>query len=299
MEYTGYLFASFAGEHLEDGEQIYFSLSRDGLHWQDLNGGKPVLTTNVGECGARDPFVIRMPKNDGGNKYYLIATDLRIYSGKGWEIAQYSASRSLLVWESDDLVKWEGPVMHELAVEGAGCLWAPEAIYDEKTDSAMIFFASMVERKQRIYRTFTKDFRTFSPVELYLEKDNHVIDTTMIKVEDTYYRYSKDETEKIIMVEKSHSLNGPFDRIHSEPLDTFFGVEGPEIFKFNDRDEWCLIVDRFATGKGYIPMVSDDLSTGKFRILDDTEFNFSGTLKRHGGIIAITEDEYQALSKKY
>ena len=53
MEKKGYLFAHFTGEQ-KDGEQIYFSLSRDLLHWEDLNGGKPVLRSEIGEKGARD-----------------------------------------------------------------------------------------------------------------------------------------------------------------------------------------------------------------------------------------------------
>ena len=71
---AGYLFVHFIGEE-KDGEQIYFSLSRDGLHWSDLNGGKPALYSGIGTCGVRDPFPIRSPL-DG--KIYLIATDLRI-----------------------------------------------------------------------------------------------------------------------------------------------------------------------------------------------------------------------------
>lgn len=42
--YTGYLFVHFTGEE-KLGEQIYFALSRDGLHWMDLNEGKPVLVS--------------------------------------------------------------------------------------------------------------------------------------------------------------------------------------------------------------------------------------------------------------
>ena len=72
-----------------------------------------------------------------------------------------------------------------------------------------------------------------------------------------------------------------------------------EIFKFNDREEWCLIVDRFATHKGYLPLITDDLSSGVFRILDDAEFDMGQTVKRHGGVLPITEDEYQALIKKW
>ena len=41
-----YLFIYFIGEQ-EDGEQVYFSVSSDGLHWEDLNQGKPVLVRKV------------------------------------------------------------------------------------------------------------------------------------------------------------------------------------------------------------------------------------------------------------
>ena len=76
---SAYLFAHFIGEE-KDGEQVYFSVSTDGLHWQDLNDSKPVLRSSIGERGARDPFIVRDP-NSG--VYYLIATDLRIEAGKG------------------------------------------------------------------------------------------------------------------------------------------------------------------------------------------------------------------------
>ena len=45
---TGYLFVHFTGEE-KLGEQIYFALSRDGLHWMDLNNGNPVLLSDIGE----------------------------------------------------------------------------------------------------------------------------------------------------------------------------------------------------------------------------------------------------------
>ena len=48
--YVGYLFSYFTGESAADSEQIYFGLSRgnDPLHYIDLNGNQPVLTSNVG-----------------------------------------------------------------------------------------------------------------------------------------------------------------------------------------------------------------------------------------------------------
>ena len=43
MDMAGYLFVHFTGED-KDGEQIYFSLSRDGLHWEDLYCRLPGFT---------------------------------------------------------------------------------------------------------------------------------------------------------------------------------------------------------------------------------------------------------------
>ncbi len=306
MKNTGYLFVHFIGEQ-EDGEQIYFSLSRDGLYWEDLNGGKPVLRSHIGEGGVRDPFLIRSPWLENGKaKYYLIATDLRIGAGKGWQVAQYEGSRDIIVWESENLTDWSGPAARRVGIEEAGCVWAPEAIYDEEKDAIMVFWASMTRRpgddgpKQRIYASYTKDFQSFTEPSLYLESENHVIDTTIIRAQDGYYRYSKDETEKNIRVDYSTSLAPEtFRRLPSDTLQNLYGVEGPEIYKFNDREEWCLIVDRFAARKGYLPLVSNNLSTGHFRILEDGQFCMGQTRKRHGGVLNITEEEYRALWERY
>ena len=300
MSYGGYLFVHFIGEKA-DGEQVYFSVSRDGLHWGELNGGEPVLRSGIGEMGARDPFLIRSPweGKDGNAKFYLIATDLRIASGKGWEVAQYSGSRDILVWESDDLVSWKGPRAHTAGVLGAGCVWAPEAVYDEEKDAILVFWASMVERKQRIYASYTKDFRSFSEPFLFLEKENHVIDSTIIRTEEGYYRYTKDETVKSICVDFGRTLHTEdFHEVKSETLSRLYGVEGPEIFRLR-QGSWCLIVDRFAAGKGYLPLVADRLDSGEFRVLDEGEFDMGVTIKRHGGVIPVTEQEYDRLCAFY
>lgn len=294
MTYAGYLFVHFTGDQ-KDGEQIYFSLSRDGLHWKDLKEGQPVLRSEIGEMGVRDPFLIRTP-----DMFCLIATDLRIEAGKGWETAQYGGSRDILVWKSDDLVNWQGPQAHTIGVDGAGCVWAPEAVYDEEQDAFLVFWASMVDRKQKIYASYTRDFDNFTEPFVFLEKDNHVIDSTIIRTEQGYYRYTKDETVKTICIDFSKTLHSAdFKEVKSATLEELYGVEGPEIFQFNDRKEWCLIVDRFAAQKGYLPLVTDDLAGGEFRILNDSEFDMGYTRKRHGGVIPITEEEYQRLTDQY
>ena len=296
---AGYLFAHFIGDD-GDGEQIYFSLSKDGLHWSDLNNGEIVLRSTIGEKGARDPFLIR---DDKKRKYYLIATDLRIAAGKGWGVAQYEGSRDMLIWESEDLVKWSDVRAVTIGVEGAGCVWAPECIYDEVKGKFMVFWASMIklegdtEPKQRIYASYTEDFRDFSEPFVYIECENHVIDTTMVYDNGWYYRFSKDETTKKIRMDKSNSLDkDSFKQVEVKLLDELFGLEGPEIYKLPDG-RWCLIADQFATHKGYLPMICTSLEKADFEIA--TEYDLGKNKKRHGGVLELTDVEMECISKFY
>ena len=302
MDYSGYLFVHFTGES-EIGEQIYFSLSRDGLHWTDLNNGNPVIVSKVCEKGVRDPFILR---NRLDGRFYIISTDLRIANGKGWGAAQFEGSRNLMVCSSDDLINWTDAEPVEIGIEGAGCVWAPEAVFDEQKGKYLVFWASMVKvegdenAKQRIYKSYTEDFKTFTKPELYIERENHVIDTTILEYKGTYYRFSKDETTKNIIGDMSKNVSdGPFEKLNAPEVEKLIGVEGPAGFKFNDREEWCLMVDRFAEGKGYLPIVTKDISEGEFTVLNESEYDMGATKKRHGSVLNITEEEYAGLAEKY
>lgn len=294
---AAYLFAHFIGEE-KDGEQIYFSVSRDGLHWKDLNNGTPVLFSRTGTLGVRDPFLVRDPKT---GTIYLIATDLRIEAGRGWEDAQEKGSKRIIVWETKDLVHWSKEWSCEVGISGAGCVWAPEAVFDKEKDAFLVFFASKVkyegdaEGKHRIYAAYTKDFKAFSETFLYMEKKCDVIDTTILESGGQYYRISKDETDKRLILESSDSLTGEFVRIESPTLAALKGVEGPEGFLLPDGKTWCLIADQFMTGKGYLPMLTENLASGDFRILAPEEYDMGKIKKRHGGVLKITDEEYERL----
>lgn len=296
-----YLFTHFTGEH-KNGEQLYFSVSRDGLFWTDLNSRQPVLTSKIGEKGIRDPFIVKNPKT---GRYYIIATDLRIEAGKGWETAQYAGSRDIIVWQSDDLVNWSKERAVTPSVESAGCAWAPEAVWDEKSGKFFMFWASMVkeagdsEAKQRIYSTFTEDFVSFTPTEKYIERERHTIDTTILPYGGFYYRFSKDEVTKRVILEKGRELTGEFEAVNSPVLADLEGVEGPECYILPDGKTVCLIVDRFSKGLGYLPLVTEDIENIDFKILDDSEFNFDKAKKRHGSVIEISEEEYRRLCIAY
>ena len=311
-DYTDYFFAYFAGEGYSDGEQIYFASSKDGLNWDDLNANNPVLTSTLGEEGVRDPYIIR---SEEGDKFYLIATDLKIYNGNGWTAAQEAGSQSIMVWESTDLVNWSEQRMVEISADiSAGCTWAPECYYDELTGEYVVYWASKTSAddyaKQRVYYAKTRDFYSFTEPQVFIENDESSIDTTIIYDEETgmYYRYTKNEGSntndlgaltKTVFVEKSATLLGEWTHIESESLNENQWVEGPAIFKFNSDDKdgyYCLLVDDFG-GIGYYPLVSDDLTSGEFEVPSDAYV--MPTRARHGTPIRITAEEYAAVMNAY
>lgn len=290
---NNFLFVHFTGEH-ETGEQVYFSVSQDGRHFTDLNGGKIILRSTIGEKGVRDPFVVRDEKN---GKFYLIATDLRIANGKGWQIAQNAGSTKIVIWESHDLIYWSQPWLLSVGLKDAGNVWAPEVIFDKKLGRFLVFWASKTAGKHKMYGAYTDDFKTLDEPFLFLEKDNDVIDSTIIEKDGVYYRFTKDETTSRIIMEKSRKLIGDYETVVSDVLANLEGVEGPEIYP--TEAGWSLIVDQFKADKGYLVMSTLDLEKQDFTILSETDYDFGQTKKRHGGVMTITDEEYHRLLKYY
>ncbi|MDD2973215.1 MAG: Ig-like domain-containing protein, partial [Lachnospiraceae bacterium] len=323
--FTKYLFAYFTGDGGAQTEQIYFSTSKDGLYWDQMNDGNPVLKSTMGDKGVRDPFIIRSPE---GDKFYLIATDLRIASGAGWGAAQTAGSQYIMVWESTDCVNWGEQRMCKVAMDTAGCTWAPEAFYDDETGEYVVFWASKVSddnySTHQIYYAATRDFYHFSEPKVWITLYNtsgdmlSIIDTSVIAVTDdsgkkTYYRFSKNESStpisssepnggKYTIMEKSDSLMGEWTRMDSDfLLDSSNQYrEGGTCFKFNGEDKWCLLLDNFGGG-GYYPCVTTDLGTGEFTKLSSEEYSFtiSDGVIRHGTVIGLTEEEYKAVMTKW
>lgn len=274
-DFSGYLFGHFIGEGSSQEEQIYFAVSEDGLNFTDMNGGVPVLVSDVGEKGVRDPYLYRSPE---GDRFFLIATDLSIFHRGGWfqnEQGYYDASttgsHNLVLWESTDLVHWGEPKLLPVAPEHAGMAWAPEMIYCEETGEYIIFFSSSImnpETKYKakpnaIYYVATRDFVHFSETKLFIDnqtdgetdgKAREIIDTTVIKIGDFYYSASKDgdnfEANGGIRIMKNRNLLDADGWEKVLDLDELgldvsaLGInrldngalEGPELFRYNRKD---------------------------------------------------------------
>jgi sucrose-6-phosphate hydrolase SacC (GH32 family) len=305
---AGYLLVHFTGDSA-DGEQIYFATSSDGLHWQDLNHSQPVLRSDLGDKGVRDPSIIR---SADGKKFYILATDLRMANGKGWDAAMHKGSTSLIIFESTDLVHWSRARKVDVAgaIPGAGCAWAPEAIYDDTTGEYVVYWATISPLngidKPRIYYSKTRDFVTFTPAKIYIDRPEAVgiIDTQIVKMDDASsgYRYYRASGDGQITLEGSQRILGEWKTIGDLRAVGLTGkqVEGPILYKINSTGQWALWVDQFAAGKGYLSLVSSDLSRAdNFRILRANEYSLGQSQKRHGSILSITPDEYRQVLSHY
>ncbi len=302
---SAYLFAHFIGES-PTGEQIHFAVSEDGLHWTDLNDSQPVLVSELGDKGVRDPSIIRAPD---GEKFYLLATDLRIANGKGWKAATTTGSTALVIWESTDLIHWSEPWLADVAgaIPQAGCAWAPEAIYDETTADYFVYWATISpvdgQRMARIYSAHTKNFRTFTVPQLYIARDDHdIIDTQIIPAPGARHRFFRVSCDGQITFEVSDGLTGPWTRTGDLAYLGFTGqqVEGPILFQFNGAKKWGLLMDQYSSHRGYLPFVSADLDAVEgFHAVAAPDYHLGASLKRHGGVLNITRAEYDALRARW
>ena len=241
-DYKAYLFGHFVGESygtgsgknaVATGEQMFFALADvgQGLKFKDMNGStssklKPVLSSKIGERGVRDPYICRSPE---GDTFYLIATDLSVYTRGGWNNnanqATKTGSHSIILWESHDLVNWTEERQIEVARADAGMAWAPEMIYCEETGEYLIFFSSTILddvskgtnakilERDCVYYTTTRDFHHFGETKKFIpnvkypdgytnkeETDQYainndyrkVIDGSVMKIGDWYYSACKD-----------------------------------------------------------------------------------------------------------
>lgn len=104
---------------------------------------------------------------------------------------------------------------------------------------------------------------------------------------------------------KDESTGNHFKKIPQSTLDGLKGeyYEGATMFKFIDRDEWCVMIDHYeGTSKPrYEPFVTTDLSEDNSitKMPQGTYGREGGDVGCHGGMIPITVDEYNRMVKYY
>ena len=181
--------------------------------------------------------------------------------------------------------------------------WAPEIYYDDQSQKYLIYWSTTIPGRfpdtentgdkgrggklnHRIYCVTTKDFETYSETRLFYDDGFNVIDVTIVKDDDRYVMFVKDETrypvaKKNIRVAFSDKLEGPYGHA-SEPISPDW-VEGPTVLKI--ADTWYLYYDGY-TRHRYEGVRSKDLKNWE-SITDKLSFP-KGT--RHGTAFIVTDE---------
>lgn len=282
-----YVFSYFTGVGKSG---LHLAWSTDGLRWEALAGGRPLLSPKVGRGLMRDPYIVRGP--DG--VFYLLWTTHGLDRGFG-----LASSLDLITWSEQRYI----PIME--SVPGAKNCWAPEMVWDPQTEQWVIFWSSTVEGKfpetlpagddgwnHRIYRSTTRDWQEFSPPEVFYDPGFNCIDATIVPFEGRYVMVLKNETRKPpaknLCVAFADRILGPWSPA-SEPFSPpGVWVEGPSVLRVG---EWYYIYFDKYTMNQYGVMRTQD-----FRHFEDMSAQFVYPAgMRHGTAFAVPEEIFSKL----
>lgn len=289
----GYLFA-----HTTKGNygRMYYSVSKDGLRWKLLNQGQHIFSDYRGQ-----PDITR--GHDG--RFYLVGN--------------HSMDPHVLIWSSKDLIQWThhstfSPDLTSVpgfktSIRFVG---APKVFYDE-TEKVYILtwnspsLPSAKDDPERFWlsmRTLvvtSPDLVSFSSPRLLFPFDFATIHTIIRRQGTRYYAILKDErvpsfectTGKSIRISSAPSIDGPWTS-PSAPVTPNYR-EAQSVIRRADG-VWLLYYEQY-------PGVQYELSTapsldgpwyarynGEYAVPPET---------RHGGMIAITQEEYANLVAAY
>ena len=298
-----YLFAHMT--HNDYG-RLYYSVSLDGLHWENLNSGKRVFEDYKGH-----PDICKGP--DG--KYYI--------AGNTGDDA-----KTINIWISDDLITWKkhsdytpdlkSTPDYANALQRIG---APKLYYDQDSQKFIMTWhtphldgtkedSERYWASQRTLYVLSKDLKTFegTPKRLF-DWDMGTIDVFIRKIGDSYYAVIKDETYptlywttgKTIRIAKSKSLLGPYSLPQQSISPNF--REAPMLIPSPDDKIWYMYYEQYP-GVSYGLSIADNpngpwfQASGYTFFADWDKYSFPEKV-RHGCMITISKKEYDGLVKKF
>lgn len=295
-EEGGYLFAHMTNENYGS---LFYSVSRDGYHWETLNSGNSVLPAYAGH-----PDIMK-----GRDAYYMIG----VKRGTGIP----------MLWRSEDLVSWKGTKLSKSIFNKIKPLYgyeneedwygAPKLFYDKDEDNYIITWhaGNMGNGETReewaSKRTFyieTKDFKTFSdPKFLFAftgyDENLATIDVIIRKIDGVYYAIVKDErwedeypeTAKTVRIARSKGgALGPYE--NPGPALTSPKREAPTLVMSADEGKFWIYCERYPYY--YELYTADSIESDNW-----TSEPFEGPKARHGCVVRVSEAEYQSITSTY
>lgn len=288
---------------------LHYSVSLDGLHWRQLNGGRPVSDDYHGHASiARGP--------DG--RYFLVGN-------------KSDNDPFIRFWVSTDLIQWKPygtykPDLkaiphHANALQAIG---APKLFFDKASGEFLLTWHTPTvpgvpqdpERywaSQRTLYVVSRDLKRFEgkPRRLF-NWDMATIDTVIEPNDDGgkgYCAIIKDErypsynwtTGKTIRMSCAPSLTGPYP-LPGPPLSPNFR-EAPTLIRAPNNRDWLLYYEQYA-GTSYGLSKAPRLAGPWYQVSGNSgvpawdRFVMPAGL-RHGSMIAISRKQYDAIVAAY
>ncbi|KAG9232276.1 glycosyl hydrolase [Amylocarpus encephaloides] len=304
---VGYLGVFFLG----NAPDIYFYLSNgnNALSFKALNKGNAILNPSLGTGGVRDPSIIAGAGAEAGKKWYIIGTDLNI-AKTTWDASQRKGSLKIYIWESTDMINWGTERLVQVENNNAGMVWAPDAIWDPAKGQYLVHWASRFysasdsshtgsSGANQIRYAYTSDFKTFSaPQTLINASPTAIIDLSILQLgANSFARFIKNESATNVYMERSDTgLFGTWTRPGGGTTFIHSGVEGPYAYADNVTPGKVVLLLDYYGSDGYRPFTSTNLNANAWRDADRSGFPKN---LRHGSVIGITKDKYDALNARW
>jgi hypothetical protein len=283
---------------------LYYSVSLDGLHWRQINGGAPVSADYHGHASVA---------RGGDGRYYLVGN-----KGDDDPLIRF--------WVSDDLIRWTPYGTYQPSLKDIPGypttlqrIGAPKLFFDKRSGQFLLTWHTPSlegsqqdpERywgSQRTLYVQSKDLKTFAvgPRRLFAW-NMATIDTIIQPNEKTggYCAIIKDErypsyawtTGKTVRMSCAAKLLGPYP-LPGPSLSPNFR-EAPTLIRAPNDKDWMLYYEQYA-GTSYGLSMAPALEGPWFQVSGNSgvpewnRYEMPAGL-RHGSMISITRTQYDAL----
>lgn len=315
----GYLYC-----HMSDnGEFTAYALSRDGLHYHDLNEGKAVMDAHALagiEGGQRDAYVCR--KSDSGKGYLMVTTDMCVAKSKQW----YNYGINLL--KSDDLIHWTSttfdfrkgstifcdPESPDIIADWSKInrVWAPQIFWDPnyvwsngERGGYFIYYSiwSFNEEDKydrMVYSYADKSFTKLTKPRVLFDWGYATIDADInwVPADNLWHMMIKKEGGTPgLFTATAPSLTGPWSEPVEDDYVNFEGkkkCEGVSAFQLAGEDTWHIAYIEYSSKPRNYRICQADRFMRNFH----SPQNIIGVARpQHGSFMRITKKEYKRLQK--
>jgi hypothetical protein len=222
-----YLCSYFLNSNDQAGARL--ALSSDGIVWQLINEGNPIMVPTMGpEHRQRDPYIFY---DSTAKLFHFVWTT-------GWNGTDLGYS------ESKDLQRWSPQIDLQLGakIPNCSCVWAPEIFWDDIQNRFMIYWSTdNGTNGKRAWYVLTTDFKTFTDPAKLFDPGYSEIDGDMLKVADgKYYLFFKDERDPGEAGQPTKNIHYVYGPTPQGPWSTVSntitgpGCEGPSSIKIGN-----------------------------------------------------------------